>query len=306
MINWKDKKVFSIASGKGGVGKTSFAANIGIRLAHSGSKVLLVDADIGTANIHTLLGIKYPEKTLRDFTSGKVKKLEDALITTEYRDLRILSSAGDILSISAPNYKERQKLINALNRLDVEYIIFDIPAGANNRAIDFFTLAPTGIIIIQPLPTSLENAFAFIKNLLIRHLLRIFYHNLEMNQYIKDAIKQQQQDKPIEFPQLLKVLEEKDPGAIAMFKKEVYKEGTKLFMVMNSVKNRNQIQVGEKFSEIIKKHLFVEADVIGNLPYDHFMDNAISSRIPFILKYPDSDYTFELVKTSNRLKKILL
>ncbi len=303
MINWKNKKVFSVASGKGGVGKTSFSANIGLRLADSGSKVLLVDADIGTANIHTLLGIKYPEKTLRDFTSGKVKNLEDALITTEYRDLRILSSAGDILSISAPNYKERQKLINALNRLDVEYIIFDIPAGANSRAIDFFTLAPIGIIIIQPIPTSLENAFAFIKNLLIRHLLRIFYHNQEMNQYIKDAIKQQQQDKPIEFPQLLKVLEEKDPGAIAMFKKEVYREGTTLFMVMNSVKNINQIQVGEKFSEIIKKHLFIETEVLGNLPYDHFMDNAISSRVPFILKYPDSDYTFELVKTSNKLKK---
>lgn len=304
MIKWKDKKVFSVASGKGGVGKTSFSANMGMRLADSGSKVLIVDADIGTANIHTLLGIKYPEKTLRDFTSGKVKNIEDALITTEYRDLKILSSAGDILSISAPNYKERHRLINALNKLDVEYIIFDIPAGASHRAIDFFTLAPVGILIIQPIPTSLENAFAFIKNLLIRHLLRIFYHNKEMNQYLNDAIKTQQQDKPIEFPQLLKVLEEKDPGAIALFKKEVYKEGTKLFMVMNSIKSSSQIQVGEKFIEIIKKHLYLDTKILGNLPYDHYMDYAICSRTPFILKYPDSEYTFELIKTSNKLRKV--
>lgn len=306
MINWKNKKVFSVASGKGGVGKTSFSTNIGIRLANLGSKVLIVDADIGTANIHTLLGIKYPEKTLRDFTSGKVNNIEDALITSDYHDLKILSSAGDILSIAAPNYKERQRLINALNRLDVEYIIFDIPAGASHRAIDFFSLAPVGILIIQPIPTSLENAFAFIKNLLIRHLLRIFYHNSEMNEYLKDAIKQQQQDKPIEFPQLLKVLEERDPGAIALFKKEVYKEGTQLFVVMNSIKNSNQIQVGEKFAEIIKKHLFLETKIIGNLPYDHYMDYAISSRIPFILKYPDSNYTLELIKTSNNLKNVFL
>lgn len=304
MINWKNKKVFSVASGKGGVGKTSFSANMGMRLADSGSKVLIVDADIGTANIHTLLGIKYPEKTLRDFTSGKVKKIEDALITTEYRDLKILSSAGDILSITAPNYKERQKLSNALNRIDVDYIIFDIPAGASNRAIDFFALAPVGCLIIQPIPTSLENAFSFIKNLLIRHLLRIFYHNKEMNNFIKNSIKMQQQDKPIEFPQLLKFLEERDPGSIALFKKEVYKDGAKLYLVMNSVKNVSQIQVGQKFSEIIKKHLYIDIEIIGNLPYDHYMDLAISSRKPFILKYPDSEYTFELIKTSNRLKHL--
>lgn len=304
MFNWKGKKVISVAGGKGGVGKSCFSANMGMRLSDSGSKVLLVDADLGTANIHTLLGIKYPEKTLRDFTSGKVKSLNEALITTEHRDLKILSSAGDILSISAPNYKEKQKLINGLSRLDVEYIIFDIAAGANQRAIDFFTLAPAGIVIIQPVPTSLENAFAFIKNLLIRHLLRIFYHNKEMNKYLKDAILQQQQDKPLEFPQLINVLQDKDPGAIALFKRNVYKDGTQLFMVMNSIKNRNQIQVGNRFAEIIKKHLFIDSKIIGNLPYDPYMDQAISERTPFILKYPDSEYTFEILRTSNKIKEI--
>ncbi|MBD3393259.1 MAG: P-loop NTPase, partial [Chitinivibrionales bacterium] len=184
---WGNKNVLAIGGGKGGVGKSSLAANLGVLLAQRGHAVVLVDADLGAANLHTITGVTYPEKTLDDFIQGRQGSLEDTLLDTPQAGLRLLSSASDVLSIAAPNYTQRQKLLRGIKKLDADTVIFDLAAGTHTRAIDFFSLAPYGIILVEPTPTSLENAYSFVKNLMLRHLMRVFYHEKETREFIKNA-----------------------------------------------------------------------------------------------------------------------
>ncbi len=289
-MNWGDKIVISVGGGKGGIGKSCFSGNLGTTLAQSGKKVVLVDADLGAANLHTITGVSYPQKTLKDFINKKYRHLEDVLLETPYPNLRLLSSASDILSLSSPTYKERQKLIYEIQRLDTDVIIFDIAAGTHQRAIDFFTLAPLGIIIIQPVLTSLENAYSFLKNLLIRHLLRIFFKHKEVKSLILKAGDPRSPDNPMELNDLLKILEEKDPKKVQEFRKQFIDIGNKFFIVCNGIKSPSQSIISEKFAKIAKRYLTLNITVLGNLPYEVAMDRAIQERTPFVVKIPNSGY----------------
>src|SRR5512140_2044460 len=96
---WGTKRVIAVGGGKGGVGKSTIAANLGVVIAQAGKRVVVVDADIGAANLHTLLGIRFPEKTLRDFIENREDDLEKVLLDTACPGLRLLSSASDVLGI---------------------------------------------------------------------------------------------------------------------------------------------------------------------------------------------------------------
>ena len=287
---WGDKIVIAVGGGKGGIGKSTFSANLGVSMASRGKRVVVIDADLGAANLHTILGVRYPEKTLDDFLSKRNPDLESTLVDTSYANLRLLSSASDVLSLASPNYTERQRLFKAIQKLKVDVIIFDIAAGTQQRATDFFSLAPIGIILVEPVPTSLENAFSFLKNLLVRGLLRRFYHDKEITAFIQNTVDPRSNEKILHFSDLLLKLEEKAPAKVSAYR-QLFLEGVcKMYLVVNSLKHQSQIQVAEKFTRIIKRYLALNMDVLGLLPYEAAMDDTVISRTPFVVKYPQSAY----------------
>jgi flagellar biosynthesis protein FlhG len=288
---WGDKTVIAVGGGKGGIGKSTFSANLGVSMAARGKRVVVIDADLGAANLHTILGVRYPEKTLDDFLSNRNTDLESTLVDTAYANLRLLSSASDVLSLASPNYSERQRLFRAIQKLKVDVIIFDIAAGTQQRATDFFSLAPIGIILVEPVPTSLENAFSFLKNLLVRGLLRRFYHDKEITSFIQNTVDPRSTEKVLHFSDLLVKLEEKSPAKVVAYR-QLFLEGVcKMFLVVNSLKNQSQVQVAEKFARIVKRYLALNMEVLGLLPFEASMDDAVIKRTPFVIKYPESGYT---------------
>jgi flagellar biosynthesis protein FlhG len=287
---WGDKIVIAVGGGKGGIGKSTFSANLGVSMAARGKRVVVIDADLGAANLHTILGVRYPEKTLDDFLSNRNTDLESTLVDTAYANLRLLSSASDVLSLASPNYSERQRLFRAIQKLKVDVIIFDIAAGTQQRATDFFSLAPIGIILVEPVPTSLENAFSFLKNLLVRGLLRRFYHDKELTSFIQNTVDPRSTEKVLHFSDLLVKLEEKSPAKVVAYR-QLFLEGVcKMFLVVNSLKNPSQVQVADKFTRIIKRYLALNMDVLGLLPFEAAMDDSVIKRTPFVIKYPQSGY----------------
>jgi flagellar biosynthesis protein FlhG len=287
---WGDKIVIAVGGGKGGIGKSTFSANLGVSMAARGKRVVVIDADLGAANLHTILGVRYPEKTLDDFLSNRNANLESTLVDTAYANLRLLSSASDVLSLASPSYSERQRLFRAIQKLNVDVIIFDIAAGSQQRATDFFSLAPIGIILVEPVPTSLENAFSFLKNLLVRGLLRRFYHDKEITTFIQNTVDPRSSEQILHFSDLLVKLEEKAPAKVGAYR-QLFLEGVcKMYVVVNSVKNKSQIPVAEKFCRIIKRYLALNMEVLGVLPYEQAMDDSVINRTPFVVKYPDSPY----------------
>jgi flagellar biosynthesis protein FlhG len=298
---WGNKDIIAVGGGKGGIGKSCFVANLGYALSRMGKQVVLIDTDIGAANLHTLIGVPYPDKTLADFLRSPQTDLNDALLDTPYQGLRLLSSASDVLAISSPNYKARKKLFRGIQKLAADVIIFDLAAGSHQRATDFFSLAPMGVIIVEPIPTSLENAFSFLKNLLFRQLLRIFYQDQEKRKFIQEALDPAGGNANlIQFSKLVEDLNAVAPDKIAVFRNQ-YQNASKMLLVANAVKTPSQKQVADKFTKIVKRYLTINMQILGCLPYEPLMNDAITARMPFAAKFPSSAYAASIQEMTARL-----
>src|SRR6185503_3679856 len=92
------RQIWSIGGGKGGIGKSLLTASLGWQLAQLGKRVVLVDADLGGANLHTCLGLPKPEMTLTDFIRRQVPHIDDVVTDTDVPGLRLISGASDFLS----------------------------------------------------------------------------------------------------------------------------------------------------------------------------------------------------------------
>ena len=118
--------IVAVGGGKGGAGKSIFSALMAFWLARLGKRTILMDADLGGANLHTLLGILSPERTLNDFVTKKIEELEGVCIETGEKNLRLISGASEVLSLANPHFSQKVKLMTHLSRLDTDYVVLDL------------------------------------------------------------------------------------------------------------------------------------------------------------------------------------
>ena len=142
--------VSSIASGKGGVGKTFITANLGACLARKGQRVLVVDCDLGLANMDILLGIT-PPFTLQDVVFGD-KTIEEVVISTEAGFDLVPASSG-VKEMGQLIYEKIEQVKNTLNSILPEYdqILLDTGAGISEAVLQFNLFAPRNIIVLNRL-----------------------------------------------------------------------------------------------------------------------------------------------------------
>jgi len=165
-----NRTIWAIGGGKGGTGKSFFSANLAIHLSQSGEEVLLIDADLGGPNLHTFLGIKETNVDLGHFITNKVKDLKDTQIPTPYERLNLIKGTENVLFTSNLNYFKKLKLIRHIKAFDTKRVIIDIGTGSSYNCIDLFLLSNPSILVINPEPTSIENAYYFLKSCIIRLL----------------------------------------------------------------------------------------------------------------------------------------
>ncbi|MDR2161153.1 MAG: MinD/ParA family protein [Desulfovibrio sp.] len=154
--------VFSVTSGKGGVGKTNLAVNLACCLARVGKRVVLLDADLGLANVDVLLGLAPRHNLFHLFHEGA--SLADVILETPFgfRILPAASGVSEMLSLSAG---QKITLLEAMDELeaDLDYLIVDTGAGINDNVLYFNLAAQERIVVLTPEPTSLTDAYALIK-----------------------------------------------------------------------------------------------------------------------------------------------
>jgi flagellar biosynthesis protein FlhG len=165
-------RVWAVGGGKGGVGKTVVTSSLAIALARTGLRVAVVDADLGGANLHTVLGIPHPKRSLTDFLSREVSHLGEVLTPTHTPNLWLVSGAGAMMDMANIKHAQKEKIIRKLATLPVDFILLDLGAGSTFNTIDFFLSADQGILVVVPEPTSIENAYHFLKSSFYRRLKR--------------------------------------------------------------------------------------------------------------------------------------
>ena len=145
--------IWAVGGGKGGVGKSLLTANLSICLALMNFKVIVIDLDLGGANLHTCLGVPIPEKTLSDYLTKKIRNLSELVTPTPIENLSIISGAQDNTGIANLKQMHKNKLLSKLGDLDADYIILDLGAGTTYNTLDFFIYADKGILTSLTEPT---------------------------------------------------------------------------------------------------------------------------------------------------------
>jgi flagellar biosynthesis protein FlhG len=162
MTNINPARVITITSGKGGVGKTNFAVNLGITLSKLGQKVLLVDADLGLANVDVMLGM-IPKYNLGHVLLGE-KKIADIIINGP-EGMKIIPSGSGMYKLANLSEKKLAQCLEYLNELEktTDIILIDTGAGLSKGVLKFVLAAGEVIIITTPEPTAITDAYGIIK-----------------------------------------------------------------------------------------------------------------------------------------------
>ena len=155
-------RVLAVASGKGGVGKTNLAVNLGIALARRRRKVLVFDGDLGLANVDVLLGLRV-ERTLRDVVTGRAD-LEDVLVEGPGRIL-IAPGGGGFAGLANLDAFGRGRLLRQLASIEsrFDFVIVDTAAGVGDDVIEFLRSVGEVMLVTTPEPTALTDAYALVK-----------------------------------------------------------------------------------------------------------------------------------------------
>ncbi|HMO18409.1 MAG TPA: MinD/ParA family protein [Oligoflexia bacterium] len=158
----RSTKVLAITSGKGGVGKTTSTINLGIALTQAGHKILLLDADLGLANINIMLGFK-PQKTIDDLISGRATI--DEIIVHHHTGLDIIPATSGVYEVTNLTDDAKRMLLESFSHLDglYDYMLIDTSAGIGNNVLYFNVASERVLVIVDPEPTSITDAYALIK-----------------------------------------------------------------------------------------------------------------------------------------------
>ncbi|WP_052360065.1 MinD/ParA family protein [Solidesulfovibrio alcoholivorans] len=179
-------QVLSVTSGKGGVGKTNLSVNLAYCLSRLGRKVVLLDADLGLANVDILLGLTPKMNLFHLFHEGV--DLKQVLMETPF-GFSILPASSGVSDMLALSTGQKLDLLEAMDYLEgrINYLIVDTGAGINDNVIYFNLAARERLLVLTTEPTSLTDAYALIKVMHMQHDVHRFRVVVNMAPSLKAA-----------------------------------------------------------------------------------------------------------------------
>ncbi len=275
--------IWPIGGGKGGSGKSFLVGNLGFWLAKQGKRTLLIDADFGAANLHTMIGMPYQERSLSDFLNKKVATLNETVVETRFPNLFLISGARNNLDLANMPYEQKMKVFRAISKLSYDFVLLDLGAGTSFNTIDSFIVSDSGIFVTTPEPTSIENVYRLIRSVYarkIRHVLKTYLYRT-----LAEATEARAKGGMVNSPEyLLYTIRELAPE-----KAKIVEEALRSFqlkLILNQYRKQDNPKTGHLICRIIEKHLGLSMQFIGNIAYDELVHDAVCLRIPFLEKYP--------------------
>ncbi len=284
-----------IGGGKGGVGKSMVSSNLAVQYALAGLRVIVIDLDFGAANLHTIFGLRQPPLSLGDYFSSPGAKLADFIVKTSIENLALVPSSGFVPELANLKHLQRVKLINQIQTLDADLILLDLGAGSSLNVVDFFSMTDAGIIVATPEPTSVLNAYEFLKNVVYRIFFRMFRHQKNIQELLKSSTASNTGITTV--TQLAQMIEKYSP--LAAENLQGVCDDLNFHLVFNQARKVSDSQFGTKLNQICYKYLNVQLNFSGLLFYNEEVPDCVRKMCPISIARPDS-------ATSHTLKSIAL
>jgi flagellar biosynthesis protein FlhG len=242
-------RIITISSGKGGVGKTSLAVNLAIALSKKGKKVMIMDADLGMANVDIMLGL-VPRYTLYDVLQGE--KTLSEIIIEGCEGVNIIPGCSGIFDMANVPRLHKEGLIKELDSYaqEMDFILIDTGAGISSIVLGFIAAADDVVIVITPEPTSITDGYGIIKIL------------------------------------------------------SQFKLHHKVYLVVNMAANiREANDSACKIEAVAKKYLDIKINRLGVINTDNTVKKAIKEMNPFIIGYPKSQASRDVMQIADNILK---
>jgi flagellar biosynthesis protein FlhG len=291
------RRVVAVGGGKGGIGKSLVSANLGIALAQKGAKVTLVDADLGGANLHTCLGIDQPTVSMSDFIGRRVERLEDIQVPTGQPGLSLIAGAHDGLDAANPKHAQKSRLLRHVRALDVDYVILDLGAGTTLNVLDFFLSADIGLVVLLPEPTSIENAYRFIKAAFFRRMQELSDPGLSDAMALVLSGRDPNARTPWDL--VTRLREHGNPAAATQL--ELSLSGFHPWLVVNQARTRGDHDMGPTVAAAWKKFFGLELGYLGAVAHDDSVWKAVRARQALLTAAPQSGAASGLLRVAENL-----
>lgn len=255
----KNTTVISVASGKGGVGKSNFSLNLSLALGEIGKKTALFDADLSLGNAALLLGSN-PQKTILNLIEEDVSINDIVIKSKRYENFMLIPAGTGVTKLTNLKKEAKKILTEKIENFksEIDFLIIDTAAGASDEVVHFINMSDILILVIIPEITSIKDAYG-----------------------------------------LLKILKEK--GIVK-----------KTYVVINKAKSKTQvINIFEKFEETVKKFLDITVELLGPVPLNPKITEAVNNQMPIIYFEPEGStaslfYQYaNLISSSNLASKSL-
>lgn len=292
-----EKTIWAVGGGKGGTGKSFVSASMAIELTHLEKDVTLIDADLGGPNLHTFLGMKESKLDLGDFITNKVHSLKDTVILTPFSGLKLIKGTENLLFMANLNYYKKMKLIRHIKAFDSKRVIIDIGTGASYNCIDFFLLSNPGILVVNPEPTSIENAYYFLKSCIIR-ILKVYTDFYGIEVLVRQIMNHIKDNSKSIYNFLNEIISRDKKYAHILFRAL---ERFKPCLIINKARDERDFLLGQSIVDVVKKYLVVDMTFLGAIPQDERIHLSLKNMNPYMSVFPDSEVALSLKSIVKKL-----
>jgi flagellar biosynthesis protein FlhG len=294
-------RVIPIASGKGGVGKSLVAANLGVAFAQAGQRVVLADLDLGASNLHLVIGHQAPKAGIGTYLNNPRSNFGDLIVETDVRGLRFIPGDTEIPGTANLKVFQRKALVKALLALktDTDILILDLGAGTHQSILDFFLLSGQGIVVTAPAVTAVLNAYVFLKNAVFRLMYTVFPKGSPAYVYLEQIRKEGSGPQKLYIPQILPEIKRVDPQSHEKFLTHISRFRPRL--IMNMIDDPKDADVAMKIRRSCENYLDLKIEHLGVIYRDSIQDTALASRLPVLVYKPQAVLSQAMYRIADKI-----
>ena len=238
---------------------------------------VLIDGDLGGANLHTLLGMNYPTSSLTDFLTRRVPNLEDVMLMTNDKYVRLIGGAGEVLGMANLKSTVKAKLIRHMHSLDADRVILDLGAGSSYNVLDLFLAADRHILVVSTEPTSLQNVYEFLKFSVGRLVHSLYTKNVGLAPFINRFVTPDKEDGLHTVPELLKEVSAFDKKAGAQLAEDI--DRFRPIVIINMADSQTEaLKYYNAIEATGKRYLKIRTRLAGTIFRGNEIRNAIKNR----------------------------